>query len=240
MDTKIIPENSLPELEPTHLNNSPPELGEINETSYIDIQKNLRLQLLCKRLLDIVISGIAIITLSPVLLLIALAVKFSSPGQILFCQERLGHLGKPFIIYKFRTMVDGAINIGAGIDTFRGDPRITLIGKFLREYHLDELPQLFNILRGDMSLVGPRPLLVSSLETYTESQKKRLLLPPGLTAWEAVNGGLSNNLDERLDLDVWYVDNWNFWLDIIIILRTIPVVLLQEGIYEENNDFSQN
>ncbi len=195
----------------------------------------IKIQLLCKRLLDITLATIAILLLLPVLLVIALAVKFTSDGPILFCQERLGRLGKPFVIYKFRTMVDGAIHIGAGLDTFKGDPRITPIGKFLREYHLDELPQLFNILRGDMSLVGPRPLLVSTLATYTNEQKRRLLMPSGLTAWEAVNGGLDNSLEERIQLDIWYVDNWNFWLDIAIILRTIPVVLRKEGVYQKHS-----
>ncbi|MEA5567719.1 sugar transferase [Anabaena sp. UHCC 0399] len=210
------------------------------QQSYLSIHKNIRLQLICKRAFDVVISCIAIVSLFPIFLLIALAVKLTSPGQILFCQERLGQLGKPFVIYKFRTMMDGAIHIGAGLDTFKGDPRITPVGKFLREYHLDELPQLFNILCGDMSLVGPRPLLVSSLETYSNLQKRRLLLPPGLTAWEAVKGGLSNSLEERLNLDIWYVDNWNFWLDIMIIFRTIPVVLRQEGVYEQDNGLSDS
>jgi sugar transferase EpsL len=210
------------------------------QQSYLRKHNNIRLQLVCKRVFDVVLSCIAIVSLLPLLLLIALAVKLSSPGQILFRQERLGQLGKPFVIYKFRTMMDGAINIGAGLDTFKGDPRITPVGKFLREYHLDELPQIFNILRGDMSLVGPRPLLVSSLETYSNLHKRRLLLPPGLTAWTAVNGGLSNSLNKRLDLDVWYVNNWNFWLDIMIIFRTIPVVLRQEGVYEQDNGISKS
>ncbi len=201
--------------------------------AYLTEYKGRKIQLVCKRLLDISIASIAILLFLPVLFLIALAVKLSSPGAILFCQERLGMLGEPFVIYKFRTMVDGAIHIGTGLNTFKGDPRITPIGKFLREYHLDELPQLFNVLRGDMSLVGPRPLLTSTLLTYSNRQKRRLLMPPGLTAWEAVNGGLTNNLDKRLNLDVWYIDNWNFWLDIVILLRTIPVVLRKEGIYEQ-------
>jgi sugar transferase EpsL len=216
------------------------EEWQVIEKKYLRKHKNFQIQLFLKRLFDILLSSTAIIILLPVLILIALAVKISSPGPILFCQERLGRLGKPFVIYKFRTMVDGAINIGAGLNTFKGDPRITPIGKFLREYHLDELPQLFNILRGEMSLVGPRPLLVSTLSIYSNWQKQRLLMPPGLTAWEAVNGGLINNLEQRIQLDVWYVNNWNFWLDIIIIFRTIPVILRQEGVYEQDKGFSGN
>ena len=131
-------------------------------------------------------------------------------------------------------MVDGAIHIGTGLDTFKGDPRVTPVGKFLREYHLDELPQLLNVLRGNMSLVGPRPLLVLDLQTYSDWEKRRLLMYPGITAWEAVNGGLLNELDERIKLDIWYVDNWNLWLDLVILLRTIPVVLRKEGAYEKD------
>jgi sugar transferase EpsL len=204
---------------------------QLLEKAYLNKRPGLRVHLVCKRLLDVAIASTSIIILLPVLALIALAVRFSSPGPILFCQERLGKLAKPFQIYKFRTMIDGAINQGAGLNTFKGDPRITPIGRFLREYHLDELPQLFNVLRGEMSLVGPRPLLSKFLPTYTDWQKQRFLVHPGITAWEAVNGGLNNNLDERLSLDVWYVKNWNFWLDLIILLRTIPVVLRKEGVY---------
>jgi lipopolysaccharide/colanic/teichoic acid biosynthesis glycosyltransferase len=128
-------------------------------------------------------------------------------------------------------MIDGAIYVGAGLDTFEGDPRVTKVGKVLREYHLDELPQLFNVIRGDMSLVGPRPLLVEALSTYSNWQKQRLLVLPGVTAWEAVQGGLENDLDGRIRLDIWYVEHWTIWLDLWIILRTIPVVLRREGVY---------
>ncbi|MFB2977717.1 sugar transferase [Microseira sp. BLCC-F43] len=207
------------------------ETWETAEKAYLARQKGMRMQLMFKRNLDVAIASLALLLLSPLLLGIALAVRLSSPGPILFCQERLGKLGKPFTIYKFRTMVDGAVNIGIGLGTFKGDPRVTKVGKFLREYHLDELPQLFNVLRGDMSLVGPRPLLVSSLKTYNDVQKRRLLMPPGVTAWEAVNGGLENSLEARLNLDVWYVERWNFWLDWVILFRTIPVVLRKEGVY---------
>lgn len=203
------------------------------EKKYLQKRHNLRIELICKRCLDITISTIAVIILLPVFFLIALAVKFSSPGSILFCQERLGKLGKTFRIYKFRTMIDGAIHQGTGLDTFKGDPRVTSVGKFLREYHLDELPQLFNVLSGEMSLVGPRPLLPESLSTYNDEQKLRLLVKPGITAWEAVNGGLSNSLEKRLELDIFYVANFSLWLDLLILLRTIPVVLRKEGVYEE-------
>ncbi len=207
------------------------ENWKATEKAYLARRKNVRMQLMLKRYLDIAIASLALLLIWPLLLGISLAVRLSSPGPILFCQERLGKLGKPFTIYKFRTMVDGAVNIGSGLATFKGDPRVTKVGKFLREYHLDELPQLFNVIRGDMSLVGPRPLLVSSLNTYNDVQKRRLLMPPGVTAWEAVNGGLENSLEDRLNLDVWYVDRWTFWLDWVILLKTIPVVLRKEGVY---------
>ncbi len=207
------------------------EMWKSAEKAYLARRNNVRMQLMFKRYLDVAIASLALLLIWPLLLGIALAVRLSSPGPILFCQERLGKLGKPFTIYKFRTMVDGAVHIGIGLGTFKGDPRVTKVGKFLREYHLDELPQLLNVLRGDMSLVGPRPLLVSSLNTYNDVQKRRLLMPPGVTAWEAVNGGLENSLEERLNLDVWYVDRWNFWLDWVILFKTIPVVLRKEGVY---------
>ncbi|NWF58826.1 MAG: sugar transferase [Fischerella sp.] len=201
------------------------------EQAYLKQRKGMQVQLVLKRLLDVAIASIAILILLPVFLAIALLVRLSSPGPILFRQERLGKLGTTFTIYKFRTMVDGAVNIGAGLNTFKGDPRITPVGKFLREYHLDELPQLFNVLKGDMSLVGPRPLLPLELPKYSDRQKRRLLVSPGITAWEAVNGGLDNTREQRIELDLWYVDRWNFWIDLLILARTIPVVLRKEGVY---------
>lgn len=201
---------------------------------YLAERGGLQAHLFVKRLLDVSLAAVGLVLLSPLLLVIALAIKFTSSGPIFFVQERLGRYGRPFPIYKFRTMVDGAVNLGAGLDTFKGDPRVTPVGKFLREFHLDEFPQLFNVLRGEMSLVGPRPLLMSSLLTYQDWEKRRLLMPPGVTAWEAVQGGLLNTIDERIELDVWYVNHWSIWLDLWILLRTIPVVLTREGVYGEN------
>jgi lipopolysaccharide/colanic/teichoic acid biosynthesis glycosyltransferase len=183
---------------------------------------------------DRLLAGLGLVMIAPLMGAIAIAVRLSSPGPIFFVQERLGRYGKPFRIYKFRTMVDGAVHLGTGLDTFEGDPRVTAVGQVLREYHLDELPQLFNVLRGEMSLVGPRPLLMSSLATYQDWEKRRLLLPPGITAWEAVQGGLLNTIDERIALDVWYVDHFTIGLDLWILLKTLPVVLTKEGAYGEN------
>ncbi|MUG92010.1 hypothetical protein F7734_05865 [Scytonema sp. UIC 10036] len=204
------------------------------EQAYLSERKGIRVHLAFKRSFDILFSGILCLILLPVFALIALAVRLTSPGPVLFYQERLGRLGKPFKIYKFRSMIDGAARQGAGLATFKGDPRVTPIGQFLREYHLDELPQIFNVLLGDMSLVGPRPVLMSALPTYTEWERQRLLMPPGITGWQQVNGGALNDVDERIKLDLWYVKNWTWWLDLVILLRTIPVVLLKEGVYGEN------
>jgi lipopolysaccharide/colanic/teichoic acid biosynthesis glycosyltransferase len=201
------------------------------EQSYLQERQGLRAHLVGKRIFDLTIASIGLVLISPLLVAIAIAVRLSSRGPILFRQERLGKLGTTFTIYKFRTMVDGAVNIGTGLNTFKGDPRITPVGKFLREYHLDELPQLFNVLKGDMSLVGPRPLLPLELPKYSDRQKRRLLASPGITAWEAVNGGLDNTREQRIELDLWYVDHWNFWVDLLILARTIPVMLRKEGVY---------
>lgn len=201
------------------------------EQAYLNDRKGIRIHLAFKRLLDVMASGILCLVLLPVLAIIALAVRLSSPGPILFRQERLGRLGTKFQIYKFRSMIDGAVHQGVGLATFDGDPRVTPIGKFLREYHLDELPQLFNVVLGNMSLVGPRPVVFSALPTYSEWERRRLLMPPGITGWQQINGGALNDVDERIKLDVWYVENWNWWLDLVILLRTIPVVLRKEGVY---------
>ncbi|MGB7713300.1 MAG: sugar transferase [Microcoleus sp.] len=235
MDSEFYPSQCLPI---SDLNGSQvwtAEQWQEAKKNYLDKRQGIRVSLEIKRIFDLAISSLAILILLPVLALISLAIRLSSPGPILFRQERLGQLAKPFKIYKFRTMIDGAISQGAGINTFKGDPRVTPIGRFLREYHLDELPQLFNVLRGEMSLVGPRPLLVQCLPTYTDWQKQRFLVSPGITAWEAVQGGLLNTLEERLKLDVWYVNHWNFWLDLVILIRTIPVVLSKEGAYAKED-----
>ncbi len=194
-------------------------------------RRDMRWHLTLKRALDLTCAAAAGLILLPMLLLIAVAVRLSSRGPVLFRQERLGRLGGTFCIYKFRTMVEGAVYQGAGLGTFQGDPRVTFLGRFLREYHLDELPQLFNVLRGDMSLVGPRPVLVSALPTYSAWERQRLLMPPGLTGWQQVNGGALNSVDRRIQLDVWYVLNWTPRLDLRILLRTAGVVLRKEGVY---------
>ena len=210
-----------------------PQQWQAVKKAYWSDRSHLKLHAVLKRVFDAISASVGIVLISPLLVLIAIAIKATSPGPICFCQQRLGQSGQTFKIYKFRTMVDGAVNIGAGLDCFKGDPRITTVGKFLREYHLDELPQLINVLKGEMSLVGPRPLLPQELPTYSDRQKHRLLVPPGMTAWEAVKGGLDNRREERIELDLWYVEHWNFWLDLLILALTVPVVLRREGVYEK-------
>ena len=182
MDSEFYPSQCLPI---SDLNGSQiwtDEQWQEAQKNYLDKRQGIRVSLVMKRIFDWAIASLAILILLPVLALISLVIRLSSPGPILFRQERLGQLAKPFKIYKFRTMIDGAISQGAGINTFKGDPRVTPIGRFLREYHLDELPQFFNVLRGEMSLVGPRPLLVQCLPTYTNEQKQRFLVYPAITA----------------------------------------------------------
>ncbi|MCX7922470.1 MAG: sugar transferase [Clostridia bacterium] len=194
-------------------------------------------QLYFKCLFDRAISIIIFTIISPLLLVISLAIKIDSKGPIFFVQERVGKHKKLFKIYKFRTMVPNAINIGTGVYTDENDPRITKVGKFLRKTSLDELPQLFNIIKGEMSFIGPRPTLLYQVEQYDEFQIKRLNMNPGVTGWAQVNGRNSISWPERIKLDVWYIENWSIWLDIKIITRTFAVVFSKQGIYGQKENF---
>ena len=190
-----------------------------------------------KRLLDIITSLVSLIILLPLTVLIALAIKVDSPGPVFFFQERAGFKGKSFKIFKFRTMIVGAEKKGAGIFVEEGDPRITRIGQLLRKTSLDELPQLINILKGEMSLVGPRPTLPYQIENYNQEQLRRLLVKPGITGWAQVNGRSALNWPERIELDLWYIDNWSLWLDFKILLKTIKVIFEKSNLYRtEYND----
>lgn len=193
-----------------------------------------RWQLVLKRLTDLIGGTVLMILISPVLLVVSLAIKLESPGPVFFRQERLGLKGKVFRIFKFRSMVQNAEQLMPGVTAHRRDPRITRVGHFLRKYRLDEFPQLFNVIRGEMSLVGPRPLLPEYLEHYAESDHKRMLLPPGMTGWQQIKGGSTNTWEERVALDVWYVEHWNFLLDLLILLRTPLVVLKADTVYGQD------
>jgi undecaprenyl phosphate N,N'-diacetylbacillosamine 1-phosphate transferase len=191
-----------------------------------------------KRLFDFVSALAGLIVISPLFTLLAALIKLDSRGPVFFVQERIGQDGRPFQIYKFRTMVVGAEKMGAGyLVDGQDDPRITRLGRFLRLAALDELPQLINILRGEMSIVGPRPTLRYQVEQYDDYQRRRLLAPPGVTGWAQIHGRNEISWPERICYDVWYVDNWSLWLDLRILLRTPALVLSRRGLYGDESKF---
>lgn len=192
---------------------------------------------LCNRIIDVFVSLVLVVILLPVFAVIFVAVKLTSKGPTIFEQERAGKNGKPFIFYKFRTMKLDVDPFGPSPKS-GDDPRLTKIGKFLREYSLDELPQLFNILKGDMSVIGPRPLYVSQMAEWDERQKKRLLVKPGLTGLAQISGRGQLTREEKLELDVKYVETASLWLDMKIVLATIAQVFRRRDIYEKR--YSQN
>ena len=177
-----------------------------------------------KRLIDFIIAGVALIVLSPFLLITAILIKLDSKGPIIFKQERLGKNGVPFKIWKFRSMCVGAEKQGTGVYSYKGDARITKVGKIIRATSIDELPQLVNILKGDMALIGPRPALTYHpwpYEQYTEHQKHMFDVLPGVTGWAQVNGRKEVPWPERIELNVWYAKNMSLWLDLKIFFMTI-------------------
>ena len=188
---------------------------------------------ICKRGVDFIVSLLVLIILLPLFIVIIVAIRLSSNGPAIFKQQRAGKDGKPFIFYKFRTMKEDVDPFGPSPKSGM-DARLTKTGKFLREYSLDELPQLFNILKGNMSIVGPRPLYLSQIEEWNERQKKRLLVKPGLTGLAQVSGRGELTKEEKLELDVQYVETAGFFVDIKIILKTIVSVFGRKGIYEKN------
>jgi lipopolysaccharide/colanic/teichoic acid biosynthesis glycosyltransferase len=177
------------------------------------------------RSLDVAIAGAGLALTSPFLAAAALAVKLQDGGPVLFRQTRVGKDGRDFELLKLRTMVVGAESKGAGYAVDKGDARITRVGRFLRRTSLDELPQLWNVVRGDMSLIGPRPTLRYQVERYSERQRRRLEVLPGITGWAQIHGRASLSWDERIELDVWYVDHRSPRTDLLILLRT-PHALL--------------
>ncbi len=187
---------------------------------------------IAKRFTDLITSLIVMVFLLPVFAVIIIAIKVSGKGPAVFKQQRAGKDGRPFMFYKFRTMKLEADPFGPSPKS-GDDPRLTKIGKFLREYSLDELPQLFNILKGDMSIVGPRPLYVSQMAEWDERQKKRLLVKPGLTGLAQISGRGQLTREEKLELDVKYVETASLWLDCKIILATIAQVFGRKSIYEK-------
>lgn len=182
----------------------------------------------CKRVMDIMVSGIGLIVASPILLLTAVLIKIDSPGPVLFLQERLGKDGQVFKIAKFRSMRVGAEHTGSGVYSGKNDDRVTKIGRFIRATSIDELPQLYNILKGEMSLIGPRPPLTYhpwTIDKYTEEQRHMFDVRPGITGWAQVHGRKDVEWHRRIELNVWYVRHISFWLDVKIFFMTIIKVL---------------
>ncbi|MDR6121892.1 sugar transferase EpsL [Bacillus sp. SLBN-46] len=183
-----------------------------------------------KRLFDLTVSLILFFGLSPIFIVIALLVKKKLGSPVIFKQVRPGLFGKPFYLYKFRTMTDEKDNQGELLPDYI---RLTTFGKFLRKYSLDEYPQLWNVIKGDLSLVGPRPLLVEYLPLYTKEQSLRHNVRPGITGWAQINGRNSISWEEKFNLDVWYVHNRSFFLDMKILFQTIYKVLSSQGINQQ-------
>jgi lipopolysaccharide/colanic/teichoic acid biosynthesis glycosyltransferase len=185
-----------------------------------------------QRLLDLAIAVPASIVAAPVIAVLAVAIRLESRGHPIYTQTRAGKDGAQFQIFKLRTMVRGAEFTGAGLAIQEGDDRITRVGEFLRRYSLDELPNLWNVVRGEMSIVGPRPTLPVQVEQYTDHQRGRLAVNPGITGWAQVNGRASLPWAERIELDIWYVDHRTLALDLKILARTAGMVLRGQGLYK--------
>lgn len=190
------------------------------------------MQKFIKRTIDILASSIGLLVLSPVLIIVAILVRTKLGSPIFFTQDRVGKDGKIFKMIKFRTMLDATDKWG---EPLPDEDRLTPFGKLLRSTSLDELPELFNVFKGDMSLVGPRPLLVEYIELYSKEQWRRHEVRPGITGWAQVNGRNAISWDERFNLDVEYVDNYNIWLDIKILFMTVSKVLRRDGISQDGH-----
>jgi lipopolysaccharide/colanic/teichoic acid biosynthesis glycosyltransferase len=193
---------------------------------------------IAKRVIDLVVAGAAMLTLSPLFIILFLIVRGSSKGSALFLQDRLGLNGKPFRLLKFRSMYENAPDLrnpdGSAV-TSLNDPRVTPVGRFLRRTSLDELPQLINVLKGDMSLVGPRPDQVDQIRYYSEEEKRKLLVKPGITGLAQINGRNEIPWQKRKELDLEYVDRQSLWLDMQILLKTIPYVLAHRGVFTNSH-----
>jgi lipopolysaccharide/colanic/teichoic acid biosynthesis glycosyltransferase len=185
------------------------------------------------RALDVLVASLALLAAAPVLALAAILIKLESRGPVFYRQRRVGRGGEPFELWKLRTMVPGAESMGAGIYVVEGDPRITRTGRLLRRLSLDELPNLVNVLRGEMAIVGPRPTVQEQVDRYTDRQRRRLEVKPGITGWAQVNGRTSLPWPERIELDVWYVEHRSLWLDLRILAKTARMLASGRGLYSE-------
>jgi lipopolysaccharide/colanic/teichoic acid biosynthesis glycosyltransferase len=186
------------------------------------------------RALDLLLAGLLVALAAPVFAVAALAIKLESRGPVFYRQRRVGRGGRPFELWKLRTMVPGAETLGAGIYVIEGDARITRVGRLLRRFSLDELPNLVNVLKGDMAIVGPRPTVREQVDRYTERQLRRLEVKPGITGWAQINGRTSLPWPERIELDVWYVEHRSLRLDLRILARTARMLATGHGLYSED------
>lgn len=191
-----------------------------------------------KRILDVVLSLGVLVVLSPALLAAAIWVRIDSPGPVFFRQLRVGRDGRDFRIWKFRTMEAGSPEQGPGVEIEAGDPRITRAGRKLRRWSLDELPQFINVLKGEMSVVGPRPTLRYQVEQYSQRQRRRLSVTPGITGWAQIHGRNVLSWPERIEYDLWYVEHRSLWLDLKILARTPAVLFGRRGLYGRKEDFA--
>jgi lipopolysaccharide/colanic/teichoic acid biosynthesis glycosyltransferase len=185
-----------------------------------------------RRAFDVVVASTALVLTSPILLVAVVAIRLESKGHPIYRQRRIGKDGAPFDVLKLRTMVAGAESMGSGLAVNEGDPRITRVGAVLRRLSIDELPNLVNVLKGDMAIIGPRPTVPVQVEQYTERQRGRLAVKPGITGWAQVNGRTSLPWDERIELDLWYIEHRSFLLDLRILVRTAAIVLGGDGLYK--------
>ncbi|CAA9535007.1 MAG: hypothetical protein AVDCRST_MAG85-4024 [uncultured Solirubrobacteraceae bacterium] len=185
-----------------------------------------------RRAFDVLVAGVALALTSPLLALAIVAIRLESKGHPIYRQRRIGVDGTPFDVLKLRTMVAGAESMGAGLAVNVGDSRITRVGAVLRRLSIDELPNLVNVLKGDMAIIGPRPTVPVQVEQYTDRQRGRLAVKPGITGWAQVNGRTSLPWDERIELDLWYIEHRSWRLDLRILLRTAAIVLGGEGLYK--------
>ncbi len=229
---------TLPEVLASRLSVQP--LGGITALSLRPVRLT-GTQVVAKFTFDILVSGLLLLALSPLLAFVAAAIKLASPGPVLYRQQRVGLRGRPFTMLKFRTMVEGAerqvddLRAARGVDgvmfKLRDDPRVTRVGKLMRKFSIDELPQLLNVVKGDMSLVGPRPPLPEEVTRYEEWQFDRLEVPPGITGLWQVSGRADLSFDDCVRLDLFYIENWSLAYDLFILAKTVPVLLSSRGAY---------
>jgi lipopolysaccharide/colanic/teichoic acid biosynthesis glycosyltransferase len=183
------------------------------------------------RIVDVGLASIGLALVSPLLLIAAIAIKLDSRGPVIYRQRRVGKDGRLFEVYKLRTMHPGADPVGVGTPVLEDDPRVTRVGGFLRRFSFDEVPNLVNVLRGELVIVGPRPTLAAQVELYTPRQRRRLEVKPGITGWAQVNGRAGIPWEERIELDIWYVDHRSLALDLRILVRTARLLLTGHGLY---------